>query len=102
MHFIEEQWNTAYAWLCKQRCNYPANSDIWHLRFTWKRVKPALEKHLRAGSYQFEPLKSLTKQDGKIIHLWFSRDALVLKLITLHLATLLPVSKLCTHVKFHE
>lgn len=101
MHFTAEQWNTAYSWLCKQRCNYPANSDIWHLRFNWKTVKPALEKQLRDGRYQFDPLQSIAKQDGQIIHLWSSRDALVLKLITLLLSTLLPISKLCTHVKSH-
>jgi len=36
-----------------------------------------------------------------VIHLWSSRDALVLKLLTLHLAAVLPVSTLCTHVKSH-
>ena len=39
--------------------------------------------------------------NGKTIHLWSSRDALVLKLVTLHLTDVLPISKLCTHVKSH-
>ncbi len=101
MHFTQEQWNTAYTWLCKRRCNYPPNSDIWHLRFNWQKVKPALVKQLGDGCYQFDPLKSLINKNGETIHLWSSRDSLVLKLITLHLSTLLPVSKLCTHVKAH-
>ena len=42
MHFTEEQWDTAYTWLCKQRRNYPVNSDIWHLRFNWIKEKPQL------------------------------------------------------------
>ncbi|ECO0967510.1 hypothetical protein AA450_24810, partial [Salmonella enterica subsp. enterica serovar Give] len=25
--------NTAYTWLCKSRRRFPANADIWHLRF---------------------------------------------------------------------
>ena len=101
MHFTEEQWNTAYTWLCKRRCNYPPNSDIWHLRFNWNKVKPTLVKQLGDGCYQFDPLKSLINKNGETIHLWSSRDSLVLKLLTLHLSTLLPVSKLCTHVKAH-
>ena len=35
------------------------------------------------------------------MHLWSSHGALVLKKIMLHLADLLPISKLCTHVKSH-
>ena len=101
MHFTEEQWNTAYTWLCKQRCNYPANSDIWHLRFHWQNEKSKLIIDLRSGCYQFSPLQSIIKKNGQIIHLWSSRDALVLKLLTLHLTSVLPVSDLCTHVKSH-
>jgi hypothetical protein len=100
-HFTEEQWDTAYSWLCKRRCNYPPNSDIWHLRFNWAREKSRLIRDLEKGRYQFDPLQSITKQDGQTIHLWSSHDALVLKLITLHLSTLLPISKRCTHVKSH-
>ena len=53
------------------------------------------------GCYQFSPLQSITKKNGQVIHLWSSCDALVLELITLHLSSILPVSKLCTHVKEH-
>ena len=101
MHFTEEQWDTAYQWLCKQRRNYPANSDIWHLRFHWQNEKFKLIKDLRSGCYQFAALQSIIKKNGQIIHLWSSRDALVLKLLTLHLTSVLPVSDLCTHVKSH-
>ena len=101
MHFTDEQWDTAYHWLCKQRHHYPANSDIWHLRFHWQNEKPKLIKDLCSGCYQFAPLQRIIKKNGQIIHLWSSRDALVLKLLTLHLASVLPVSELCTHVKHH-
>ena len=101
MRFTDNQWETAYLWLCKQRHNYPANSDIWHLRFNWQNEKLKLIKKLRLGCCQFSPLQSITKKNGQVIHLWSSRDALVLKLITLHLSSILPVSKLCTHVKEH-
>ena len=101
MHFNAQQWDTAYSWLCKRRCDYPANSDIWHLRFHWLKIKPVLENQLIDGSYQFDALKSVIINNGKTIHLWSSRDALVLKLVTLHLTDVLPISKLCTHVKSH-
>ncbi|MFT5297205.1 MAG: RNA-directed DNA polymerase, partial [Colwellia sp.] len=31
--FTPDTLDTAYAWLCKQRANFPANADIWHLRY---------------------------------------------------------------------
>jgi hypothetical protein len=31
--FTPTTLDTAYSWLCKQRRNFPANADIWHLRF---------------------------------------------------------------------
>ena len=101
MQFTEEHWDIAYSWLCKQRRSYPVNSDIWHLRFNWVTEKSQLVNELRSGRYLFSPLQSITKKNGQVIHLWSSRDALVLKLLTLHLTTVLPVSKLCTHVKSH-
>ena len=101
MRFSEEQWDTAYTWLCKQRLNYPANADIWHLSFNWYKEKSTLKNKLLSGGYHFSPLQSITKQDGSTIHLWSSRDALVLKLITLSLTNILPVSTRCTHVKAH-
>ena len=101
MYFTDDRWDIASHWLCKQRRNYPVNSDIWHLRFNWKNEKYKLIKELRTGCYQFSPLQSIIQKNGQIIHLWSSHDALVLKLLTLHLTSVLPVSKLCTHVKSH-
>lgn len=101
MHFTDEQWTIAYSWLCKQRYHYPANSDIWHLRFNWHKVKTDLIMQLHNGCYQFAPLQKVIKKNGQIIHLWSSRDALVLKLMTFHLTSRLPISKRCTHVKSH-
>ena len=33
--FTETAIDAAYIWLCKSRANFPANADIWHLRFYW-------------------------------------------------------------------
>lgn len=30
--------DAAHIWLCRQRAHYPANADIWHLRFHWHDV----------------------------------------------------------------
>jgi RNA-directed DNA polymerase len=40
--FTEVTLNTAYSWLCKQRLNFPANADIWHLRFHWHTTRGEL------------------------------------------------------------
>ena len=34
--------DTAYAWLCLRRKNWPANSDVWALRFCWPAEKARL------------------------------------------------------------
>ena len=59
MHFTEEQWDTAYIWLCKQRRNYPVNSDICHLRFNWNKENSQLVNELRSGRFQFSPMQSV-------------------------------------------
>ena len=28
----------AYQWLCQQRRHFPANSDVWDVRFHWEAV----------------------------------------------------------------
>jgi hypothetical protein len=40
--FTEVTLDTAYSWLCKQRRNFPANADIWHLRFHWHTTRANL------------------------------------------------------------
>jgi RNA-directed DNA polymerase len=101
MPFTEAQLDDAYAWLCHRRRHFPANADVWHLRFHWAREKVGLFKQLRKRRYQFSPLQVVQKADGEIIHLWSARDALVLKALSLLLAEVLPISPACTHVKGH-
>ncbi len=96
-HHIDE----AYQWLCKQRRHYPANSDIWHLRFHWEAERQRIIHALSKGDYYFAPLQLLKKSDGTTIHLWSSVDSLVLKALTLAITPLLPISTRCTHVKGH-
>jgi RNA-directed DNA polymerase len=101
MQFTETQLDAAYAWLCHRRRHYPVHADVWHLRFHWAREKAYLLKLLNTQRYQFEPLQVVQRADGEVLPLWSSRDALVLKALSLLLAEVLPVSPACTHVKGH-
>ena len=93
--------DSAYAWLCKQRLHYPADADIWQLRFHWHASKAPLLQRLRSGRYTFSPLQRVTKANGEVIHLWSSQDALVIKAMAVGLAQALNISPNCTHVKGH-
>jgi RNA-directed DNA polymerase len=99
--FTEATLDTAYSWLCKQRRNFPANADIWHLRFHWHTIRGELLQTLNKQDYTFMPLSVVTKADGESIHLWSSQDALVLKMLAMALPDALALSPHCTHIKGH-
>jgi RNA-directed DNA polymerase len=99
--FTEATLDTAYLWLCNQRRNFPANADIWHLRFHWHTIRDELLQTLNKQDYTFMPLSVITKADGETLHLWSSQDALVLKMLALALPDALALSSLCTHIKGH-
>lgn len=93
--------DTAYVWLCHQRRDWPADTDIWHLRFRWAAAKPQLQGQLSAGTYRFSSMDRVSKANGEVVHVWSSLDALLLKALSIVLAKVLPVSLHCTHVKGH-
>jgi RNA-directed DNA polymerase len=99
--FTEVTLDTAYLWLCKQRANFPANADIWHLRFHWHTIRGELLQTLNKQDYTFLPLSVVTKADGETLHLWSSHDALVLKMLAIALPDALALSPRCTHIKGH-
>jgi RNA-directed DNA polymerase len=99
--FTEAAIDTAYSWLCKQRANFPANADIWHLRFHWHTIRHELLQTLNKQDYTFLPLSVVTKADGESIHVWSSQDALVLMMLAMALPGALALSPLCTHIKGH-
>jgi RNA-directed DNA polymerase len=99
--FTEVTLDTAYSWLCKQRRNFPANADIWHLRFHWHTIRGELLQTLNRQDYTFMPLSVVTKADGETLHLWSSQDSLVLKMLAMALPDALALSSLCTHIKGH-
>jgi hypothetical protein len=93
--------DAAYAWLCRQRRDWPADTDIWDLRFRWCRDKQRIQAALQRGDYRFSPMSRVTKSNGEVVHVWSSRDALVLKALAMVLGKSVRVSERCTHVKGH-
>jgi len=93
--------DAAYDWLCHRRRKYPADADVWSIRCDWPDEKRRIQADLLAGEYRFGLLDRITLADGSDIDLWASRDALVLKALTIVLADVLPVSPRCTHIKGH-
>jgi RNA-directed DNA polymerase len=72
--FTPTTLDKAYRWLCKQRHNFPANGNIWHLRFHWHTVRHELLQTLNKQDYTFMPLSVVTKGDGETLHLWSSQE----------------------------
>ena len=95
--FVDE----AYVWLCHRRRDYPANADIWWFRRNWASEKQRLQQDLLTGTYRFEALDRVELKDGSSVDVWTSRDALVLKAMSLCLAGVLPASPSCTHIRGH-
>ncbi|CAJ1814335.1 hypothetical protein CKOHBEJN_00403 [Aeromonas hydrophila] len=87
-----QAWQLAYQWLCQRRRHYPANADIWHLRFHWPARSATLFARVMAGDYRFSPMQLL---GGHAI--WSAEDALVLKWVALRVAPQLPWHPACEH-----
>ena len=88
----EAAWLHAWHWLCQRRRHYPANADIWHLRFHWPRLGPLLWQQLQAGDYRLQPMQ---RWGHSVV--WSAQDALVLKWLALMAGPLLPWHPRCEH-----
>ncbi len=95
------QVKKAWRWLCQQRQFYPADADIWHLRFFKALLLPKIFQALKAGTYRLSAIQQVYKHNGESILLWCAQDALILKCLTLLLAPLLPCHNQCYHLKGH-
>jgi hypothetical protein len=95
----DEVLESAYAWLCKRRQDYPPAADIWSFRQKWQHEKRRLQTELLEGSYRVSLLSRVTLKNQQEIDLWSARDALVLKALSLVLVKHLPISKNCAHIK---
>ena len=63
--FTEQRLNAAYLWVCKQRLNFPAYADIWHLRAHWQQQKHLLLEELQCGQFRFTPLEVIKQPEVK-------------------------------------
>ena len=95
----DEVLDCAYRWLCERRKFYPDDADIWTFRHSWPEERERLRQELIAGIYRFGLLSRVQLTSGETIDLWSARDALVLKCLALTLASALPSSPRCFHLK---
>ena len=95
----ESQLDKAYKWLCQQRKHYPPNADIWDFRFHWEEKKLKLLAEINSGNYLFSPLKHICKENGQFLHLFSSKDSLILKVLAAILSQSLSLPSSCTHIK---
>jgi RNA-directed DNA polymerase len=91
----------AFAWLCRQRKDWPAASDVWDLRARWPAAKAELQAELRVGQFRFGLLSRVSLPTGDEVDLWSARDVLVLKALAWVLGARLSMSRRCVHVKGH-
>ena len=82
--------DTAVAWLCQQRRDWPAAADVWRFRQGWPEEKARLRAELVAGTYEVGLLSRVTLQDGTEVDLWAARDAVVMKALSLVLPPAIP------------
>jgi RNA-directed DNA polymerase len=99
--FADTAIDDAFRWVCTQRGHFPANADIWHLRFHWVSERERLWNALATGTYRFDPLSVVKKASGDSIALWSATDALVIRCLTQWLHSRLPVHRACEHVRGH-
>ena len=72
----------AYQWLCRSRKNHPPDSDIWSLKRTWHSQAEAIMESFKSGIYLFDVQTKIILSCGETIALWSSRDALIIKVLT--------------------
>ena len=89
----------AYRWLCERRKRYPDAAVIWTFRQRWPRERERIRQELIAGTYRFGLLSRVRRFSTESLDLWSAPDALVLKCLALTLASALPRSPRCFHLK---
>ncbi len=93
-------WVQSYKWLCQRRQHAPANADVWDLRFQWPHQQaPWLDKVL-AGEYRLSPMQVYRRRHRCWVQ-WSAHDALVLKWVSMRIASSLPRPRNCHHLKSH-
>ena len=96
IHYIE----AAYLWLIKQRAHHSPHADIWQLRANWHTWRNEIIESVRCGDYTLSAVRYY-HINNELIGVWSASDALVLKMLALHLSETLSdvVSDRVYHIK---
>lgn len=97
----EANIESAWDWLCRQRRHFPADADVWDLRFHKVERLAQLVQAIRQGRFTFTPAYRIEQCDGESRVVWSATGALVQKILAQVLARLLPVHPACAHLKGH-
>ncbi len=84
MFWAEKYIDAAYLWVCQKRKDYHFNNEVWHLRVHWQEERAQLLHDLKAQRFSFDLVKKISTAD-RTTFLWTAKDALVLKIMALHL-----------------
>jgi hypothetical protein len=84
---------------CREKDTH--NSDIWHVRFYWPKIKEEVRHTLLNGTYQLSPVQVCGNKDGHRLTRWTAIDAIVLKAISIVLTEPVQdhIDKRCYHIK---
>ena len=98
---LQTLFSHAYQWLWRSRKRHPPSSDIWSFRRDWRHQAHRVMDRFIQGKHQFAVQQRITLAQGDTVALWSSCDALVLKVLTCIIQTLLKpfLSKNCYHLK---
>ena len=100
---LSQLFSKDYLWLCKIRKNHPPDSDMWEFKRKWPSQSETIIQSVRTGTYQFDVQTKITLSCGETIALWFSQDALIIKVLTGIIQEKLKpfLTKTCYHLKGH-
>ena len=90
----------AFAAIYKRRRNDHFNSDLWAFSLNWPAERRKIQQALLQGCYQLSPVMAYRSAKGRLTR-WSSRDAVVLKAISLQLTAVLDshIDQRCYHLK---
>ncbi len=86
---FQSLFSDAYQWLCRSRKKHPSSSDIWSFRRDWKHLRYRVMDRFIQGRHQFTVQQKVRLAQGDTVALWSSLDALVLKVLTSVVQTVL-------------
>lgn len=91
----------ACAHVYERRKEDSHNSDIWSLMLSWPEQKEEIRNQLLRGDYRLSPLTRFKGSDGDEYTRWDSRDAIVLKALSLVQSGVVKheLADKCYHIK---